>query len=260
MGRGEDPKNPDFLRKTCRILLEGTINKQDNTIFFINYNKNVEAQKEGGSHWSVLLYRKKENQFFHHDPVNNVNTKYANMMAKKIKDIDSKISSTVIEIPCPQQGNGYDCGLYAILYIKKIVEKILKGISPNKYESGEINDNDANELRRNLYNQIMQELKVERKKGIESKNSGESKPKSDKNTKRQTHNKSMDDEDKNKNKLEECWHYTNRQCRYRENCDKLHKDICTDFKRTGICENKDFYLGHPDLCKRIQSDNRCNLF
>ena len=37
--RGEDPKNPDFLRKTCRNLLEGTINKQDNTIFFINYNK-----------------------------------------------------------------------------------------------------------------------------------------------------------------------------------------------------------------------------
>ena len=119
-------------------------------------------------------------------------------MAKKIKDIDSKISSTVIEIPCPQQSNGYDCGLYAILYIKKIVEKILKGTSPNKYESDEINDNDANELRRNLYSQITQELKAEGNKGNKSKTSGKSNSKSDKNTKIQIHSKSKDDNDKNK--------------------------------------------------------------
>ena len=34
--RGKDPENPDFLRKTCRSLLKGAINKQDNALFFIN--------------------------------------------------------------------------------------------------------------------------------------------------------------------------------------------------------------------------------
>ena len=39
--RGEDPRNPDFLRKTCRNLLEGTINKQNNAIFFIKNNNKM---------------------------------------------------------------------------------------------------------------------------------------------------------------------------------------------------------------------------
>ena len=56
-----------------------------------------------------------------------------------------------------------------LIHKEKIVEKILKGTSPNKYESDEINDNDANELQRNLYNQITQELKVKRKKELNQK-------------------------------------------------------------------------------------------
>ena len=65
---------------------------------------------------------------------------------------------------------------------------------------------------------------------------------------------------KNKKNLEECWYYTICQCKYRDDCDKLHKDICTDFKRTGICGNKDCDLGHPDLCNRLQRDGGCKLF
>ena len=48
----EDRKNPESHLKACRNMLEGTMKNQENTIFFINYNKNVKALKEGGSHWS----------------------------------------------------------------------------------------------------------------------------------------------------------------------------------------------------------------
>ena len=155
----------------------------------------------------------------------------------------------------PQQNNGYDCGIYALLYIKKIVQKIRKGISPNKYESNELNSKDAEKLRRNLFKQITGELKDEENKGNKSKTQGKSNPESDKNTKTQicrkgidendknkkiledknmktkTHSKSIDGNDRNKKKLEECWHYTNRQCEHSDDCDKIHKDTCTYLKK-----------------------------
>ena len=103
--QGEDHKDPENHLKSCRNMLEGTMRDQENTIFFINYNKKVDIKKhklgEGGSHWSILLYDKKENKFFHHDPIANTNKKYAVMMAKKIK-INNKINATVTEIQSPQ--------------------------------------------------------------------------------------------------------------------------------------------------------------
>ena len=77
--------------------------------------------------------------------------------------------------------------------------------------------------------------------------------------KTKTHSKSIDGNDRNKKKLEECWHHTNRQCVYRDDCDKIHKDTCTEFKKTGICEKEDCDLGHPDICNRLQRDGRCTL-
>ena len=65
------------------------------------------------------------------------------MMAKKIKSINNKINATVIEIQSPQKNNTYDCGIYSLLYIKKIVQKILKGKFPNKYVSNELTSHDA---------------------------------------------------------------------------------------------------------------------
>ena len=109
----------------------------------------------------------------------------------------------------------------------------------------------------NLFKQISHELKAEGNKGNKSITPGKSKSKSDKNMKIQIHTKSIDDNDKNKKNLEECWYFTNRQCKYRDDCNKL-KDICTDIKTTGICRNKDCDLGHPELCDRLLTDGRCN--
>ena len=125
------------------------------------------------------------------------------MMAKKIKSINNKINSTVIEIPSPQQNNGYDCGIYAILYIKKIVQKIRKGISPNKYESNELNSKDAEKLRMNLFKQITEELKAEENKGNKSKTPGKSNPELDKHAKTQKYSKSIDENDKSIKILED---------------------------------------------------------
>ena len=88
--QGRDNDHPEIHLKTCRNMLEGTMKNQDNTIFFINYNKNIrtetETLREGGNHWSILLYNKKVNKFFHHDPIANTNKDYAVLMAQKLKN------------------------------------------------------------------------------------------------------------------------------------------------------------------------------
>ena len=38
-----------------------------------------------------------------------------------------------------------------------------------------------------------------------------------------------------------------------------YTDICTEFKKPGICDKEDCDLGHPDLCNRLQRDSRCKL-
>ena len=96
-------------------------------------------------------------------------------MAKKIKRINNKINATVTEIQSPQQNNSYDCGIYSLLYIKEIVQKILKGKSPNKYFSNELTSHDADKLRRYLFKQITVELRDEVNKVNKPKTQGKSK-------------------------------------------------------------------------------------
>ena len=204
-------------------------------------------------------------------------------MAQKLKNIDNKINPMVIEVLSPQQKNGFDCGIYALLYIKKIIEKIRKGTSPNRYENNEINSKDAEELRRNLYRQIAYELKDEENNGNKAKNTGKSNSESHKNVKTQKyskiidendknkkiledkksktkiHSKDFDDKDKSKEKLDECWYFTNSQCLYSEDCNYIHKATCTEFRKTGRCDKEDCDLGHPVICKWLQSNRGCKL-
>ena len=77
--------------------------------------------------------------------------------------------------------------------------------------------------------------------------------------KTKSHSKSIDGNDRNKKKSEEFCFFTNRQCVYRDDCNKIHKDTCTEFRKTGTCEKEDCDLGHPDICNRLQRDSGCKL-
>merc|ERR1712002_1353181 len=170
---------------------------------------------------------------------------YAVLMAQKLKNIDNKINPLVIEVLSPQQENGFDCGIYALLYIKKIIEKIRKGTSPNRYENNEINSKDAEKLRRNLYRQIAYELKDEENNGNKAKNTGKSSSElrkdvktqkyskiidendknkkilKDKKNETKSHSKDFDDKDKSKEKSDKCWYFTNSQC-LNSDCNYIH--------------------------------------
>ena len=67
----------------------------------------------------------------------------AQEMVNKLNKIENKIFQRKLrEIDCPRQTNGYDCGIYTVLMIKKIVGKIkengnIENICINPKEAGQ---------------------------------------------------------------------------------------------------------------------------
>lgn len=94
-------------------------------IFPVNNNENVELA-EGGSHWSLLVYYKEANSFFHHDSFMGVNRWNAKQLFKAISPFvsdDGDEAAAYRECSdTPQQKNGYDCGVYALAVAKVICQ------------------------------------------------------------------------------------------------------------------------------------------
>ena len=66
--QGEDLRDPESHLKACRNMLEGTMKDQENTIFFINYNKNIDIknirlEKTEATGASCFTTRKKTSSF-----------------------------------------------------------------------------------------------------------------------------------------------------------------------------------------------------
>ena len=77
----------------------------------------------GGSHFSLLVYRKMKNTFFDLDPLCFLNTPRGKKLYENIKGFIAD-NSVLKETTCPQQGNSFDCGPYTLLFMERVIEKI----------------------------------------------------------------------------------------------------------------------------------------
>ncbi|CAN8301150.1 unnamed protein product [Cochlearia groenlandica] len=107
----------------------------DLVIFPVNDNANVELA-EGGSHWSLLVYYKETNTFFHHDSLLGLNQ-------RSTKHLFEAVSTYVCDggdaayrecSDTPRQKNGYDCGVYVLAIAKVICEWFSLGGVKNREE------------------------------------------------------------------------------------------------------------------------------
>ncbi|KAL3518327.1 hypothetical protein ACH5RR_020916 [Cinchona calisaya] len=96
------------------------LSKRELIMFPINDNIDVSVA-EGGSHWSLLVFKRSANVFVHHDSSSScINTFHARRLYKAIfpympDDVKyMECSST------PKQVNGHDCGLYVIAFTRAI--------------------------------------------------------------------------------------------------------------------------------------------
>jgi sentrin-specific protease 8 len=92
-------------------------------IFAINDNSSDEA---GGSHWSLCVFSKSENTFFHFDSFKFSNHFPCESLVKILKSCFDRKDAEIIETDCLQQNNCYDCGIFVLCHTDVVCQAIEK--------------------------------------------------------------------------------------------------------------------------------------
>jgi len=97
---------------------------------FIPVNDNRSFQS-GSTHWSLLVYLAEDHIFLHFDSSRNHNYDVALAVAEKFAlVVGAEGPAEVTKVDCPQQENGYDCGMYVILNAHAFTSAFLEGNDP----------------------------------------------------------------------------------------------------------------------------------
>lgn len=104
---------------------------QDKELILFPVNDNSSSTEAGGSHWSLLVYRKMTDTFEHFDSSSgSANYKVAVQVARVVHPIfnqQNKKKTKVTNINCPQQQNGYDCGVFLIVFSECVAQNFING-------------------------------------------------------------------------------------------------------------------------------------
>lgn len=73
-----------------------------------------------GCHWSLLVFEKSKDTFYHFGSIQGYNIKQAKKIANNINP-----TSQVIDVPTLQQANNYECGLHVIANAKSALFELL---------------------------------------------------------------------------------------------------------------------------------------
>lgn len=95
-------------------------------IFAVNDNASTAA---GGSHWSLCVFSKTENRFFHFDSSSGSNKSSCLSLVKILKTCLSCETADISNVPCLQQNNSYDCGVFVLCHTDLVCRTILKDCS-----------------------------------------------------------------------------------------------------------------------------------
>lgn len=123
-------------------------------LVFFPVNDNSSNELAGGSHWSLLVYRRSNDSFTHFDSISGSgNTEIANSIARNIASIVGSQKSTNPKIKaadCTRQKNGYDCGIFCILFTEKLAEQFLENGDVELLDLGDVSIEEISTYRKKL--------------------------------------------------------------------------------------------------------------
>ena len=208
------------------------INEKD-WVFYPVCNNNQVNRPGGGTHWSLLVYCKAKDVYYHHDPINPTNEMHAVELIHKISSADSRFSMSQKKVMPPQQKNGYDCGPYIMLFANKIADNLVKGVDPNYYTVGK---DEASRYRKELKDKIQLEMK-------KASSVPETKHQQIRNNKPKTYRV--------------CYKWNNFKCWKGKNCMYDHPVICDAYVNKKHCIKDPCDLYHPQVCRVNLSRKVC---
>ncbi|XP_049802855.1 sentrin-specific protease 8-like [Schistocerca nitens] len=98
------------------------LNAKEYKYIFLALNDSGIVETTGGTHWSLLVYCKLEDTFFHFDSASGFNICHAKVLADGLSKYFSPIAKSVfIEVPSLQQINSYDCGVHLLCNVDHII-------------------------------------------------------------------------------------------------------------------------------------------
>lgn len=108
----------------ARLLLE-PLHPNTKKFLFFPVNDSEHHDKEGGTHWSLVVFSRPENTFYSFDSVHNRNKYATTKIIEVLRSVLNCQSAFFISSPSTQQPNLYDCGIYVICNVENIIKHIL---------------------------------------------------------------------------------------------------------------------------------------
>lgn len=156
------PEVSQFLKMAAKeelgIFLE-PLALEDKDLIVLAVNNSNDPERPGGSHWSLLMYSRQAQQFFHFDSMSEMNRHSAREIASKTyaflssKSQERLPSLRVKEVPVLQQTNGHDCGIHLLCNAQHATRHMLLYGSDNGLEllKPEVAESKRSELKKLIY-------------------------------------------------------------------------------------------------------------
>ena len=108
-------------------------------IFFPVSDRKDTMDGDGGSHFSLAIYSRKEHRFFHFDPLRELNRKNALDLVANLLDSESFTGEGNLyrlpdfeEASCVKQKDNFNCGPFILGYMEEAIQTILEGNTPRE--------------------------------------------------------------------------------------------------------------------------------
>lgn len=121
------PEVTQCLKETSPLelpLFLDPLDAKKKQLIFMALNDCVDVTSPGGSHWSLLIYDRPQNTFYHADSFNDSNYAQAKKLAKNLSVYfnPQKSESSLQTLDVLQQENSYDCGVHLLCNVDHIAE------------------------------------------------------------------------------------------------------------------------------------------
>ena len=121
-------------------------------------NDNEDINNDAGNHWSLMVYGKNTNKFYHYDSIGRSNEKHARKVITFLTKANKCFKDEMEAKNATQQSDGHSCGVFTIMHASKIAVNIVnKSNSEEVYEIG-IGSKDNIAKTRNWINEIITNL------------------------------------------------------------------------------------------------------
>ena len=99
-----DPTVVQCIRKAETTVVEDIIKKRglvDTDYIFLPVNNNDYLDRDAGSNWSLLIYSKSNNEFFHHGPIRATNSRHAFEIVSRMAKANENFKDRITNIKSP---------------------------------------------------------------------------------------------------------------------------------------------------------------